>query len=80
LHAAHNDEQHQILESFSQASEIVELRAAFAATLKDHGFLADAGNMQISLTPLPGDKLQAIVAKTQALIVRDRTYENSRSR
>jgi hypothetical protein len=76
---AHNDEQCQILESFSQASEIAELRTAFAATLKDLGFLADAENMQVSLTPLPGDKLQAIienafayspaiVAKAQALI------------
>jgi|GraSoi_2013_40cm_1033754.scaffolds.fasta_scaffold25523_2 hypothetical protein len=40
-----------------KASEIVELRTAFAATLnKDPGFLADIENMQVSLTRLPGDK------------------------
>jgi hypothetical protein len=44
-----------------QAREIAEQRTAFAATLKDPGILAGAENMQVSLTPLPEDKLQAII-------------------
>jgi len=78
---AHNGEQRQILELFSQAEKvgrsltappglpperIAELRSAFAATLKDPGFLADAEKMQLSLTPLMGDKLQAIIEKSFA--------------
>jgi tripartite-type tricarboxylate transporter receptor subunit TctC len=91
---AHTVEQQQILELFSQAEKvgrsltappglpqarIAELRSAFAATLEDPGFLAEAQNMQIRLSPLPGAELQAmiekavgyapaIVAKAQALI------------
>jgi tripartite-type tricarboxylate transporter receptor subunit TctC len=76
---AHNDEQRQILELFSQAEKVGrsltappglppqrvgELRAAFAATLKDPGFLADAARMRVALSPLPGDQLQAIIEKS----------------
>jgi tripartite-type tricarboxylate transporter receptor subunit TctC len=74
-----NDEQRQILELFSQAEKVgrsltappglprervAELRAAFAATLKDPDFLADAQTMRISLTPLLGDELQATIEKS----------------
>ncbi len=76
---AHNDEQRQILELFSQAEKVgrsltappglppervAELRAAFTATLKDPGFLADAARMRVDLSPLPGDQLQAIIEKS----------------
>ena len=76
---AHNDEQRQILELFSQsekvgrsltappdlpAARVAELRSAFAATVKDSDFLTDAGRMQVSLSPLPGDELQAIIEKS----------------
>jgi tripartite-type tricarboxylate transporter receptor subunit TctC len=78
---AHNDEQRQILELFSQAEKVgrsltappdlpaarvAELRSAFAATVKDSDFLADAGRMQVSPNPLPGDELQAIIEKSFA--------------
>jgi tripartite-type tricarboxylate transporter receptor subunit TctC len=76
---AHNDEQRQILELFSQAEKVgrsltappglpparvAELRAAFTATLKDPSFLADAARMRIDLSPLPGAQLQAIIQKS----------------
>lgn len=78
---AHSDEQRQILELFSQPEKVgrsltappglppqrvAELRAAFAATLKDPGFLADAARMRVDLSPLPGDQLQAIIEKSFA--------------
>jgi tripartite-type tricarboxylate transporter receptor subunit TctC len=76
---ARDDEQRQILGIFSTAEKIgrsltappglppervAELRSAFAATLKDPGFLAEAASMQISLTPLLGEDLQAIIEKS----------------
>jgi tripartite-type tricarboxylate transporter receptor subunit TctC len=39
------------------------LRAAFAATMKDPQFLADAAKMKISITPLSGQQVQDLVAK-----------------
>jgi tripartite-type tricarboxylate transporter receptor subunit TctC len=78
---AHSDEQRQILELFSQAEKVgrsftappglppqrvADLRSAFVATLKDLEFLADAEHMQVSLSPLPGDQLQAIIEKSFA--------------
>jgi tripartite-type tricarboxylate transporter receptor subunit TctC len=76
---ARNDEQRQILELFSQSEKVgrswtappglppqrvAQLRAAFTATLQDADFLADAARMQVSLSPLPGDQLQAIITKS----------------
>jgi tripartite-type tricarboxylate transporter receptor subunit TctC len=76
---AGNDEQRQILELFSQpekvgrsltappgvpAERIAQLRSAFAATVKDPGFLADAARMRVDLSPLPGDQLQVIIEKS----------------
>lgn len=74
-----NDEQRQILELFSQAEKVgrsltappglppervAELRSAFAATLKNPDFLADAEKMKISLSPMLGDELQATIEKS----------------
>jgi tripartite-type tricarboxylate transporter receptor subunit TctC len=71
-----NDEQRQILELFSQPEKIgrsltappglppqraAQLRSAFAATMMDPGFRADAARMRIELSPLPGGQLQAII-------------------
>jgi tripartite-type tricarboxylate transporter receptor subunit TctC len=75
----HDADQRQILELFSQAEKVgrsftappglpaprvAELRAAFAATLKDAGFLADAATMQLSLSPLLGEELQVMIEKS----------------
>jgi len=76
---ARNEEQRQILELFSQPEKIgrslvappalppqrtAELRAAFAATVSDPDFRADAAQMRLDLSPLPGDRLQAIINKS----------------
>jgi len=78
---ARNEEQRQILELFSQAEKVgrsltappalppervVELRSAFAATLKDPEFLAEVENMQLTLSPLLGPELQAMINKSFA--------------
>jgi tripartite-type tricarboxylate transporter receptor subunit TctC len=79
LDLARNAEEQKILELFSQpekvgrsltappavpAERVVQLRAAFAATLKDPRFVADAAQMRIALSPLPGEQLQAIIEKS----------------
>ena len=76
LDLARNADERQILELFSQpekvgrsltappgvpAERVAQLRAGFAATLKDPRFVADATQMRIALSPLPGDQLQAII-------------------
>lgn len=76
---ARNGNERQILELFSQPEkvgrsltappavppeQVAQLRAAFAATLKDPGFVADAKQMRITLSPLPGEQLQAIIEKS----------------
>jgi tripartite-type tricarboxylate transporter receptor subunit TctC len=75
---ARNDEQRTILELFSQAEKVgrsfsappdmpaervEQLRAAYAATLSDPAFLADAKTMNVVLDPMLGADLQAVVAK-----------------
>ena len=67
-----------ILELFSQSEKIgrsftappdmppervAELRAAYAATMQDPGFLADAKVANVDLDPMAGAELQAIIAK-----------------
>ena len=37
------------------------LRNAFMDTMKDKDFLADADKAQMEITPVPGDKVQALV-------------------
>jgi tripartite-type tricarboxylate transporter receptor subunit TctC len=74
---ARNDEQRTILQLFSQAEKVgrsfsappdmpaervAGLRAAYAATLKDPAFLADAKQMKVVLDPLSGADLQAAIA------------------
>lgn len=74
-----NAEERQILELFSQPEKVgrsltappglprervAELRTAFMATIKDPDFLADAARMRLDLSPLSGDELQAIIAKS----------------
>ena len=71
-------EQRTILELFSQSEKIgrsfsappdmppervVELRAAYAATMQDAAFLADAKVANVELDPMSGADLQAIIAK-----------------
>ena len=42
------------------------LRKAFDDTMNDNAFRADAEKMKISITPLSGDKVQALIAKLYA--------------
>jgi len=71
-------EQRTILELFSQSEKIgrsftappdmppervAELRAAYAATMQDADFLADANVANVELDPMSGADLQAIIAK-----------------
>jgi tripartite-type tricarboxylate transporter receptor subunit TctC len=79
LDLAHNGDERQILELFSQpekvgrsltappdvpAERVMQLRAAFAATLKDPNFVAEAARLRVALSPLPGEQLQAIIQKS----------------
>jgi len=43
------------------------LRAAFMATMKDEQFLADAAKMQIDLSPMTGDDVEALIAQLSAV-------------
>jgi hypothetical protein len=76
---AKTDEQHQLLELFSQSDRVgrsiaappgvpkdrvAALRAAFSATLQDPDFVADTAALQLTLDPLPGEALQAIIMKS----------------
>src|SRR5262249_28031388 len=45
------------------AEEVGILRKAFDETMQDPALLADAEKMKISITPLPGAKVQDVVAK-----------------
>jgi tripartite-type tricarboxylate transporter receptor subunit TctC len=45
------------------AEQINILRAAFDATMKDAEFLADAEKMKLSITPLPGTKVQELIER-----------------
>jgi tripartite-type tricarboxylate transporter receptor subunit TctC len=71
-------EQRTILELFSQSEKIgrsftappdmppervAELRTAYAATMQDPGFLADAKVANVDLNPMSGAELQAIIGK-----------------
>jgi tripartite-type tricarboxylate transporter receptor subunit TctC len=44
------------------AARVTLLRSALMETVKDQRFLADAGKAQLDISPIPGDKLQAMVA------------------
>ena len=55
------------------AERVAALRRAFDATMKDPAFLADAQKLQLELSPMTGEEVQAIVAdlaKTPAEIVK----------
>ena len=43
------------------ADRIKALRDAFAATMKDPGFLKDANTIHLELSPVSGERLQATV-------------------
>ena len=88
---ARNDDERRLLELFSSPSligrsvvappgtppqRVAELRRAFMATIQDPGFLSDLKRTGLEISPLPGEELQAAVAKTgdfpKALIERAR--------
>jgi tripartite-type tricarboxylate transporter receptor subunit TctC len=48
------------------AAQIGALRTAFDATMKDRQFLADAEKLKLSITPLSGIKVQALIEKLYA--------------
>jgi tripartite-type tricarboxylate transporter receptor subunit TctC len=45
------------------ADRVVTLRKAFAATMKDADFLADAKKLNIDVEPVPGELMQTLVAR-----------------
>jgi hypothetical protein len=45
------------------AQQVKILREAFAAVLRDPKFLADAAVARLSIAPVPGERLQEIVAE-----------------
>ena len=48
------------------AEQLGLLREGFMATMKDKAFLADAEQGRVDVTPLPGEKVQAVVEKLYA--------------
>lgn len=48
------------------AARIEALRRAFDATMKDPDFMADAAQLQLELSPMTGEEVQALVAKLAA--------------
>ncbi|HYK79199.1 MAG TPA: tripartite tricarboxylate transporter substrate-binding protein [Micropepsaceae bacterium] len=88
---ARNEDERKLLELFSSPSligrsvvappgtapeRVAELRRAFMATIRDASFLADVRRTGLLISPLPGEELQAAVAKQgefpAALIARAR--------
>ena len=88
---ARNEDERKLLELFSSPSvigrsvvappgtppeRVAELRGAFMATIQDESFLADVRRTGLLISPLPGNELQAAVAKQgdfpPALIARAR--------
>lgn len=88
---ARNEDERKLLELFSSPSvigrsvvappgtppeRVAELRSAFMATIQDESFLADVRRTGLLISPLPGNELQAAVAKQgdfpPALIARAR--------
>jgi len=45
------------------AERVQALRRAFDATMKDPAFLADAAKVQLELSPMPGEEMQALVGE-----------------
>jgi tripartite-type tricarboxylate transporter receptor subunit TctC len=45
------------------AARLEALRRAFDATMKDPSFIADAAQLQLELSPMTGEEVQALVAK-----------------
>jgi tripartite-type tricarboxylate transporter receptor subunit TctC len=45
------------------AARLQTLRRAFDATMKDPAFIADAAQLQLELSPMSGEEVQAVVAK-----------------
>jgi tripartite-type tricarboxylate transporter receptor subunit TctC len=48
------------------AERLAALRAAFAATMKDKGFLADARKADLEINPVAGEQLDALSARVSA--------------
>jgi tripartite-type tricarboxylate transporter receptor subunit TctC len=52
--------------SGTPAAQVKALRAAFMATMRDKAFLDDAAKARIEIAPLPGERVQDLVAKLYA--------------
>jgi tripartite-type tricarboxylate transporter receptor subunit TctC len=48
------------------ADRLDALRKALAATMKDAEFLAEAAKMQLDISPMTGDEVEAVIAKVSA--------------
>jgi len=55
-----------VLPPGTPAEQVKILRTAFAATMADPQFLADAAKLKLSITPLSGEQVQDLVAKLYA--------------
>jgi hypothetical protein len=44
-------------------ARVAALRRAFDATMKDPDFIADAAQLQLELSPMAGEEVQALVAR-----------------
>jgi hypothetical protein len=44
-------------------ARVAALRRAFDATMKDPDFIADAAQLQLELSPMTGEEVQALVAR-----------------
>jgi tripartite-type tricarboxylate transporter receptor subunit TctC len=45
------------------ADRVKALRAAFAATMKDEGYKAEAAKAKLEVNPVPAEQVQALVTK-----------------
>jgi tripartite-type tricarboxylate transporter receptor subunit TctC len=48
------------------AERVATIRAAFAATMKDPAFIAEAKKARLDVTPLTGEEIAEVVAKSFA--------------
>jgi tripartite-type tricarboxylate transporter receptor subunit TctC len=45
------------------SARVAALRQAFAETMRDPGFIADAARFQLDVDPMTGEELQSLIAE-----------------
>ena len=56
-----------VFASVAAADRLRALQRAFADTMKDAQYLAEADKMQLEISPIPGSEMEAIVKGAYAL-------------